>query len=230
MKRFGILAVAATSLLCLAPSEADACQEVAGAATSLVTNQTSAGLGASFVTTAIKNGFGYPEDYIYYMWGYNSPPSWVYFDAITAGATYNGIDNVFNQVSNINDIAAGQIVAIDAVTGYSGHAMVVVGAATEVWPPLKPILTGTKQYAVKIADATTSVHGNNINFPDSRTGTSNLNGTGYIRVYADATTGSLTGYGYTWSVTSSTTGYYTPDVRPIAFGEFTACDPLGVNP
>jgi hypothetical protein len=223
MKRFGILAVAATALFCLAPSQADACPEVSAAAISLVTNQTSAGLGASFVSTAIRNGFGYPDDYIFYMWGYNSPPSWIYYDAIVGG-------DYFNQITSIADIEAGQIVAIDAVTGYNGHAMVVVGAATEVWPPLKPIVTGTKQYAVKVADATTAIHGNNVSYPDSRTGTSNLNGTGYIRVYADATTGSLSGYGYTWSVTSSTSGYYDPTARPLAIGEFTACDPLGVNP
>jgi len=226
MKRFGILAVAAASLFCLAPSQADACPDVSAAATALVTNQTSAGIGASFVTTSIRNGFGWTDVETYYLWGYNSPPSWVFFDAITAGATYNNVDNVFTQVTSIEDIAAGQIVAIDAVTGYSGHAMVVVDAATEIFPPLKPLITGTKQYAVKIADATTSLHGTNASYPDSRAGTANLNGTGYIRLYADATTGSLSGYGYTWSPTSSTSGYYDPTVRPIAIGAFTSCDPL----
>ncbi|UQA59064.1 hypothetical protein [Polyangium aurulentum] len=226
MKRFGILAVAAASLFCLAPSQADACPDVGQAAIDLVTNQTSAGLGASFVTTSIRNGFGWGDDEVYYLWGYNSPPSWVFFDAITAGATYNNVGNVFTQVTSINDIAAGQIAAIDAVNGYGGHAMVIAGAPTEIFPPLKPIITGTTQYAVKIADATSTLHGSNVSYPDSRTGTSNLNGTGYIRVYADTATGSLTGYGYTWSVTSSTSGYYDPAVRPLAIGEFTACPPI----
>jgi hypothetical protein len=86
-----------------------------------------------------------------------------------------------------------------------------------------PRYSGTKQYAVPIIDSTNSSHGCNTAYPDSRwTGTCTGGyggsgiGTGYIRVYTDSMTGIL--LGYTWSVTASTTSYYSPSTRPYRVG------------
>ncbi len=226
MKRFGILAAAAASLFCLAPSQADACPELLTEIDTLIANQTSTGNGASFIERAMYEGWGYTYDEYNYMWDVDFPSSPVLYDAIVA-------NDYFNNITNVANIAPGQLVVIDTsgTPGlsdyYAGHAMMVVAAPQKLTIPLKPYVTGTNQYALKIADATGSVHGSNVNWPDSRSGTTNKNGTGYIRIYADATTGSIVGQPYTWSVTSSTTAPIGPSTRGYAIGEFTACDPLG---
>jgi hypothetical protein len=233
MKRFGILAAAAASLLCLAPSQADACPEVITQVNSYITNQTSAGNGASFVTNALEDAWGYTQDEFYFMWESDFPTSPTYYNAIVN-------KDYFNHITNVANIAPGQLFAINSAaatetTGaYAGHTMVIVEAPTQLTIPLKPIIAGTLQYAVKIADATNVIHGVNAKYPDSRAGTTNKNGTGYVRIYVKndpGTTahGSLTGLGYTWSVTSTENmeNYYEPHERAYAIGAFTACDPLG---
>jgi hypothetical protein len=50
-------------------------------------------------------------------------------------------------------------------------------------------------------------------------------GTAYLRVYTDSLTGML--LGFTWSVTASTSSYYSPSSRPYRIGRlFKLPDPL----
>jgi hypothetical protein len=237
MKAFGYLAAAAVaSVLSMAPSlaHATASDDLKNAALALVTAGTNTGNGGSFNTKVFKNAFTYSNTQFSYLFGSSTLTAADWYDEITAG-TY------FTEKTNIADIAAGQFFAIDVVyddpatpdnEAYAGHSGVVLGAPVDITPPTEfygPIVSGTRQYALSVADSTSSVHGVNASFPDSRNSTSpagvNKPGTAYIRLYTDAATGEI--LAYTWSVTNSNNlaGHYEQSERPFAFG-YLAAKPL----
>ncbi|WP_437513714.1 hypothetical protein [Sorangium sp. So ce1099] len=219
---------AAASLVALGSAPAEACSAVADAALDLITAGTTVSNGAPFFTRAMKDQSGYTSTDIAVLWGSTSPNSHVYYDNIIA-------ENYFTHVTNVADIAAGDLLAINHVLNssgtvtYSGHAAIITGPATQLTTALNPVYASTKQYAVPIADATSSAHGCSASYPDSRwSGACNGGtftagtGTAYMRLYTDLSGNLL---GYTWSVTSGAT-YYSPSTRPYAIGKLTSCLPF----
>ncbi|WP_437758882.1 hypothetical protein [Sorangium sp. So ce1389] len=219
---------AAASLVALGSAPAEACSAVADAALALIEAGTPVSNGAPFFTRAMRDQSEYTGTDIAVLWGSTSPNSHVYYDNIVA-------ENYFDRVTNVADIGAGDLLAINHVVNssgtvtYSGHAAIITGAAEELPTALSPIYASTKQYAVPIADATSSSHGCSVSYPDSRwsgvcnggtftTGT----GTAYMRLYTDLSGNLL---GYTWSVTAGS-AYYSPSTRPYAIGKLTSCLPF----
>ncbi|WP_438029147.1 hypothetical protein [Sorangium sp. So ce233] len=224
-----LMVSAAASLVALGSAPAEACSDVADEALNIIAAGTSVSNGAPFFTLAMKNQSGYTSTDIAVLWGSTSPSSHIYYDNIVA-------ENYFTHVTNVADIAAGDLLAINNVVNasgvvtYSGHTAIITGPATQLTTALSPIYASTKQYAVPIADATSSVHGCSQSFPDSRwsgdckTGTfAGGTGTASMRLYTDLSGNLL---GYTWSVTSGAT-YYSPSTRPYAIGKLTSCLPFG---
>ncbi|XYI01430.1 hypothetical protein ACMHYB_17440 [Sorangium sp. So ce1128] len=219
---------AAASLVALGPAPAEACSDVADAALDLIAAGTPVSNGAPFFTRAMRDQSGYTGTDIAVLWGSTSPNSHIYYDNIVA-------EHYFTRVTNVADIAAGDLLAINHVVNasgtvtYSGHAAVILEPATQLPTALSPIYAGTKQYAVRIADATSSSHGCSLSYPDSRwSGACNGGtfaagpGTAFMRLYTDLSGNLL---GYTWSVTSGAT-YYSPSTRPYAIGKLTSCLPF----
>ncbi|HTN87059.1 MAG TPA: hypothetical protein VL242_25345 [Sorangium sp.] len=223
-----LMVSAAASLVALGSAPAEACSDVADAALALITAGTPVSNGAPFFTRAMRDQSGYTGTDIAVLWGSTSPNSHIYYDNIIA-------ENYFTQVTNVVDIAAGDLLAINHVLNssgtvtYSGHAAIITGPATQISPAISPVYANTKQYAVPIADATSSSHGCSVSYPDSRwsgacTGGTFTAGTGtaYMRLYTDLSGNLL---GYSWSVTSGAT-YYSPTTRPYAIGKLTSCLPF----
>lgn len=217
-----LMVSAAASLVSFGSADAEACTAFGDEAEALIASGAQYGAGASFITTVIKEAMGWTGDHIRHIWGSTSPGSPIYYDNITLGVN-------FTRITNIYDIQRGDILTIDATDSYSGHSVMILEAPEELTVQLKPRWADTLQWAVKIADSTTSAHGCNSIYPDSRWEGDCKNGgvfhqgpgTGYIRLYTD-----LTGefIGYTWSITSvSDSQYYSPSVRPYAVGRTPFC-------
>lgn len=201
---------------------------------------------ACFFTLSLQKAMGYTPQDIYAMWGKNSPTSDYYFDLVTAspkvGATSAGFETYFRRVERAVDIQKGDVFTIGEVRGetgitYAGHTMIITGAAEEILPQINPRYSRTRQYAVPIADSTSSSHGcAEGKYRDSRWSGQCTGGymapgagTGYVRVYTDSLTDVL--LGYTWSVTSSTTSYYSPSTRPYRIGRLSKLpDPISTDP
>jgi hypothetical protein len=160
----------------------------------------------------------------------------MYFDLIDASPTVGSLapdpETYFRRVTSVTAIQRGDIMAIGATDTYAGHTLIVTGPPTEISPQVMPIYSGTKQWALPIADSTNTAHGCNPAYPDTRWRGQCIGGymvagagTGYIRLYTDALTG--VALGYTWSVTSSSSSYYAPSNRPYRIGRpFKLPDPI----
>ncbi|WP_437719205.1 hypothetical protein WMF45_24055 [Sorangium sp. So ce448] len=210
---------------------------------------------ACFFTLSLQKAMGYTQQDIYAMWGKNSPPSDYYFkimvDSPKVGETLTGFETYFRRVVRAADIQKGDVFAVGAIPdsnpndgkddSYAGHTMIIIGAAQEILPQINPRYSGTRQFAVPIADSTGTAHGCDGKYKDSRwsgpCGEQNGGkmtpgaGTGYVRVYADSLSGSL--LGYTWSVTASNTSYYSPNTRPYRIARPQTDkmpDPLSTEP
>jgi hypothetical protein len=209
--------------------------------------------GACFFTLSLQKAMGYTQVDINAMWGKKSPGSGHYFDLVNAspavGANSTGIETYFRRVTRAIDIQKGDVFTIGAVPdpdpndgkdeGFAGHTMIITGAPVEILPQINPRYSGTKQYAVPIADSTSVSHGCSVKYKDSRwSGPCGDDqggkmtpgaGTGYARVYTDSLTGIL--LGYTWSPTASTDSYYSPSKRPYRIGRlFKLPEPLPTDP
>ncbi|HSO00210.1 MAG TPA: hypothetical protein VLS89_18085 [Candidatus Nanopelagicales bacterium] len=231
-----LAALAAASLVAIAPSTASAqtCEQaVADGALHLITNGGSPGTGARFVTAAVQWAFDLSSSNIDALWGSTSPSSALYYDNITTDNYFTWIDvleNVDGDMARADNIAAGDILTIDAVGAYAGHSVVILDAPEVLSNPQNPIVAGTTQWLVKIADHTSSTHGcltiGSTTYGDSRgCGTvaspfTSGTGTAYIRLYTDAS-GNFTAYN--WRVNSSNTSYYDQATRPHAIGRVTPC-------
>jgi len=183
--------------------------------------------GACFFSLVFKRAYGYADRDLQAMWGSSGPTSSAYFDFIntspTLGSPAPAVETYFRKLTTARQIQRGDILAIGATDTYAGHTVIITGPAAEILPQVMPRYSGTKQYAVPVADSTNTSHGCNASYPDSRwrgpcTGgyMDPGAGTGYLRVYADSLTGVL--LGFTWSVTSSLTSYYSPSTRPFRIG------------
>lgn len=202
--------------------------------------------GACFFTLSLQKAMGYSEKDILANFGARSPTSDYYFDMINAspavGAPPGLFDSYFRRVNRALDIQKGDVLAIGATSTYAGHTVIIAGPAKEIFPQILPRYSGTRQFAVPIVDSTSSSHGclapaadPEKDYSDSRwdgpcTG-GNMEagaGTATMRLYADSITGYL--LGYTWSVTSSTTSYYSPMTRPYRVGRlFKLPDPISTE-
>lgn len=222
VKVSGCLAIAAAaSIVTLHVSNADAaCSDISDASLDIIADGLVISSGAPFATQSIMDAFPYTSADIRAMWGTGSPTSATYYAKIVAGS-------YFTQITTVASVQAGDLFVVNATTSpaYSGHTVVVTGAPIPI-TALNPIYAGTSQWALPIADSTTSTHGCNATWPDSRfsgTCASPLftpgPGTAYMRVYSD-TAGTL--IGHTWSVTSGGT-YYGQSSRPITFGRLNPC-------
>jgi hypothetical protein len=236
MKKLGYVGAAAiASVLSLAATEAQA-GVVTTASLNLVTNATVTGNGGSFVTKAVKDGYDLTSTEFKYLWTNSTLSANGWYTAITT-------NDYFTPVTNISQIAADQIFAVDQVLDstptYAGHAVVITGAPIEItesvsnylYPPYyydqnaNDGINGWRQFAVPIADSTSAAHGHDSSFPDSRwsgnTFTGSVPGTAYIRLYADQVTGAIVAYA--WSVQAS--DVYDQTERPFAIGTITPASP-----
>lgn len=185
--------------------------------------------GACFFALTLMQAQGYTEEDIDALWGARSPSSdtlyQLIYNSLPIGSTATPTtETYFRRVSRAIDIEKGDILSIGATGTYSGHTMIITGAAIDISSQgIMPRYSGTKQYALPIADSTNTSHGCNAAYPDSRwrgpcTGgyVDPGAGTAYLRVYTDSLTGIL--LGFTWSVTASTSSYYSPSTRPYRIG------------
>ncbi|WP_437787235.1 hypothetical protein [Sorangium sp. So ce1097] len=186
--------------------------------------------GACFFVLSLKKAMGYSDKDIRYLWIKSRPSSGELFDFINdspaVGAPAREPENYFRRVTTAVDIQKGDVLVIDKTATYAGHTVIITGPAREILPQINPRYSGTRQYAVPIVDSTSTAHGcfsEESPYADSRwsgecTGGYMAEGAGTatMRVYADSFSGML--LGYTWSVTSSQTSYYSPSTRPYRIG------------
>jgi len=205
---------------------------------------------ACFFTLSLRRAHGYSEGDIYNLWANvlppteatTSPSSGDYFSIID-GSPYVGEpdppaerESHFRRIGRAVDIARGDVIAINTTSTYSGHLLMVREAPTDISSlNIQPVYAGTKQYRVAIVDATSTAHGCKVEHPDSRwvgTCTSGYTdagaGTGFIRLYTDASTGAL--LGHTWSLASSLSTYMSPSTRPYRVGRLVNLPPPAPPP
>jgi len=236
MKNLGYVGAAAiASALCFAATPAQA-GIVTDASLNLVDLGTNTGNGGSFVTKAVKDAYDLTSTEFKFLWTVSTLSAGGWYTAITT-------NDYFTPVTNISQVGADQVFAINAVASpaYVGHAVVIIGAPVEITEGqsnylYEPFLfdtnpsdgiNGWRQYAIPIADSTGSTHGHDVDFPDDRwdpatnTFAGNIPGTAYMRLYADQVTGAITAY--SWSVESA--DVYDQATRPFAIGTITPSSP-----
>ncbi|TFZ02518.1 hypothetical protein EZ313_14755 [Ramlibacter henchirensis] len=179
---------------------------------------------SGYVTRSLLKAFDLTTDNMKAWMGSTGPSSARYHDNIV-------FKNNFQQIEIASDIRRGDIVAIkylDKTSGGTGHTMIAASAPVLRTTPTKPLIAGTNQFELRIIDSTSSPHGTG----DTRKGTAadgsdqNGAGLGTMRIYADATSGLITGY--TWSL-STGSSYYTAnspaeDRRSLVVGRMTFAD------
>jgi len=169
-----------------------------------------------FVTRVIKTAYNI-SDSTYKTWfNSSSPSSAQYHDAIVAG-------NHFQRIMTPENIQRGDLISIAylpcANSSSTGHMMIAMSGATKRNTPTAPIIQGTEQYEISIADSTSSSHqavdGNLVSYTDTR-GEGNGAGMGTLRLYKDVQTGQIAGY--TWSMSTGSVYYSLNSCRTIAVG------------
>ena len=176
---------------------------------------------SGFVTRSLIKAFGFTPDNIEAWTGSRFPSSARYHDNIR-------FENNFGRIQRVAEIRRGDILAakyLDNRSGGTGHTMIAAAAPVLRTTPTRPVIEGTVQYELHIIDSTSSHHGTG----DTRRGTGAAGadqdgaGTGKIRLYADAASGSIRGY--SWSLSSGSV-YYTAtspadDRRSLMVGRMT---------
>lgn len=169
-----------------------------------------------FVTRTIKTAYSI-SDTTYKNWfGSSSPSSSEYHDAILA-------QNHFLRVSTPEGIQRGDLISVKylpcANKDSTGHMMIAMSSAVKRSVDTAPIIAGTEQYEITIADSSSSSHqasdANGKTYTDTR-GEGSGAGMGTLRLYKDKQTGQIAGY--TWTVSSSSVFYATDSCRVIAVG------------
>jgi hypothetical protein len=222
-----LMVSAAASLVALGSAPADACSLISDGALDFIASGAPTGTGAVFFTEIQKQEFWSDPDpavdavndanNIAFYWGSTSPSSEKYYTEFTKpGST------LISLVSNAGSIAAGDVLVVNKTSSYGGHTMIATGPAVQLTTALTPTAPNTLQWALPIADSTTSVHGCSNIYKDSRWSGTCTNftsgpGTGYIRLYTDLS-GNLVGH--SWSVTSGSTAYWFTGTgaRPFVVG------------
>ncbi|WP_437871734.1 hypothetical protein [Sorangium sp. So ce363] len=236
-----LMVSAAASFVALGAAPADACSLLSSGALDFIAAGTPSGNGAVFLTNVQKEEFWFDPDPIVdavndsakmsSYWGSTSPTSEKYYTEFTKPGA------IVSLISNISNVAAGDVLVINKTvavpggpqTAYGGHTVIITGPAQQLTTALNPIYTGTIQWALPIADSTSSVHGCDAIWRDSRWTNTCSDfvagpGTGYMRIYTDS---SGVPVGHTWSVTSG--GTYFPITsttvaqRPFVIGRLNSC-------
>ncbi|MFF5477697.1 hypothetical protein ACFY5C_10215 [Streptomyces sp. NPDC012935] len=172
---------------------------------------------APFVTQVLKHAYPWATDtYFRQNFGSTSPYAEQYQKAIAKDSTQN-----FDRVTDVAAIRAGDIIAVDydptASTSPSGHVMIATGSsAGEDNTDTDP---GTTEYVFPVVDSTSSRHGTDTQYPDTRAAGKGGAGTGYIVLVADST-GTIVGH--RWSPTDNTVR--TTEEQPLAVGRVTQDD------
>lgn len=165
---------------------------------------------APFVTSLIKLGNNLSNDQFKARFNTTttSPNSATWYSFITSG-------NRFTRIHHAASIAKGDVIAMSYCSGGSGtgHTMIAMGTPV-LRTATKPIIAGTVQYEVQVADSTSSPRGV-AGYPDTRVSGDGA-GIGTFRIYADEVTGEIKGY--TWTMSSGSTYYDTSGCRKIAVG------------
>ncbi|CAN92787.1 putative secreted protein [Sorangium cellulosum So ce56] len=236
-----LMVSAAASVVALGAAPADACSQLSSGALNFISAGTPSAAGAVFLTSVQKEEFWSDPDPIVdavndaanmsYYWGSTSPSSEKYYTEFTKPGA------IVSLISNISNVAAGDVLVINKTvasgvqTAYGGHTVIVTGPAQQLTTALNPIYSGTVQWALPIADSTSSVHGCSTIWRDSRWTNTCSDfvagpGTGYMRIYTDT---SGVPVGHTWSVTSVSAGNYFPissttvPARPFVIGRLNSC-------
>ena len=151
---------------------------------------------------------------------------------------------MFIALSKVTDLQRNDFIVAKFfdITTSTGHSMIVVSAPQAITAknPLLAgntlitclvvslenktyayeIIQGTTQYKVQVMDSTQSPHGTGTDDTRNLAGVSGQGlGTGYLRLYADSTTGVLAGY--SWSQSTASTLYQnttTPLLRLMVLG------------
>lgn len=175
-----------------------------------------------FVTRVVKAAYGISDpahfsDSAFKSWfGSSSPSASQYYEAIVG-------QNRFQRILNPLDIKRGDLIAASylpcANKTTTGHVMIALSAAAARTVDSAPIIAGTTQYEVTIADSSSSGHDatdslGNI-YPDTRT-SGNGAGIGTLRIYKSTATGKISGY--SWSMSKYSEHFSVDSCRPIAVG------------
>lgn len=181
---------------------------------------------SGFVTRSLMKAFGFTADDMVAWMGSKGPSSARYHENILGGNNYQRIERA-------SEVRRGDILAIKYIantdsgntSGGTGHTMIAASAPVLRATSTRPEIAGTVQYELRIIDSTSSPH----SAGDTREGTG-ANGSdqtgaglGTMRLYADASSGVITGY--TWSLSTGST-YYTAtspadDARSLVVGRMT---------
>jgi hypothetical protein len=162
----------------------------------------------SFLTQLLRQGYGWTSSDILAWLGSTSPTAAMYHDAIAA-------EDGWELVLLVADLVPGDVIAIRYPPGGSvtGHVATVVSAPV-LRVPTKPLVAGTDQFEVEVADSSSTGHGplDTRLLPD---GTWDAGaGIGVMRLYTDAT---LAVVGHTWS-TGSGSVFYDQSTRHVVLG------------
>ena len=176
---------------------------------------------SSFVSALFTEA--YDEDLTEWM-GCSSPVAQRYFDTISA-------EEGFEEISTIRDIEPGDIIAMSygcpestcsslgGDCSSTGHVMVVAAAPVRLKTALAPVVEGTMQFVVRVIDSSSSYHGTlDTRYQSEADGNNDSGvGEGAMRLYLNLSDGSIAGY--TWSTSSSST-FYDPETRPLVVGRY----------
>ncbi|WP_437568864.1 hypothetical protein [Sorangium sp. So ce542] len=176
------------------------------------TEYRSRSLCASFVTHVIKRAYGLSTYDIAAWFGSTSPNAILYHDRIVA-------EDGFDEILTVDQIQAGDIIAIEYPPGTtaSGHVAIAASAAVPR-SGIYPLIAGTTQYVLTVLDASTTGHGMTDTRRQSDGSWHPGVGRGDMRLYASNSTGAIVGY--TWSPQAGST-YYSKQMRDIAIGRLT---------
>jgi hypothetical protein len=175
------------------------------------TEYRSRSLCTTFVTNVLKQAYGLTIYDIATWFGSTSPNAILYHDRIV-----NEIG--FEEIQAVDQLAAGDILAIKYPAGSSATGHVAISASVAVRRVATyPVISGTTQYEIAILDSSSTGHG----LADTRLtwrGSWHAGvGKGVMRLYANS---GGTIVGYTWS-TQSGSVYYSKQVRDIVVGRVT---------
>jgi hypothetical protein len=172
----------------------------------------------SFVTGNLKQAYGWTDAYFTQWTGGTGPDATKWHTLIATG-------NRFVRVFKPEQIARGDIIAAKYLPcakagSSSGHAMIALSPAIQRPVNSKPVIAGTVQYEVLVADSSGSDH-DATGYPDTRIDAlgnklSEGAGVGWLRLYRNVQTGDI--QGYTWSMKGGSTYYDVSSCRTLAVG------------
>lgn len=176
---------------------------------------------SSFTTLLIEHTYGWTGKDIRVWLDSTHPEADAYHDAIIAR-------HRFKRIVHVTALRPGDILAVKYADHHvskngvedTGHVM-IVAAAPQSMNDRKPVVAGTRQYLVTVIDSSASGHGPNDTRHQPNGRFTGGIGRGEMRLYAD-TSGRIAGY--TWSSTTNSAYYTTPD-RDMVAGRLEITEP-----